>query len=118
VARIRISAAADADIDEILEWTAARFGGAATERYWCLISSALRDLRRNPARIGSARRPEIVDDARTYHLRYSRRESGVDRPRHLILYRVDAAGNVDVGRVLHEAMDLVRHASFDFPDER
>lgn len=118
MARIRTSPAADADIDEILERTAARFGSAATERYWRLISSAFRDLRTDPARIGAMKRPEIMDEARTCHLRHSKRESGVDRPRHLILYRVDSAGNVDIGRILHEAMDLVLHAAFDFPDEQ
>lgn len=118
MARIRTSPAADADIDEILEWTAARFGSTATERYWRLISSAFRELRTNPAPIGSIKRPEIKDEARTYHLRHSKRESAVDRPRHLILYRVDSAGNIDVGRILHEAMDPGLHASFDFPDEQ
>ena len=40
----------------------------------------------------------------------------VRRPRHFILYRPAAAKSIDVGRLLHDAMDLGRHLSnaFDY----
>jgi hypothetical protein len=43
--------------------------------------------------------------------------SRVARPRHLILHRISPAGAVEVGRVLHDAIELERHAPFEFPLE-
>jgi toxin ParE1/3/4 len=108
---------AQADIVYLLAWTKRRFGIPAQQHYERLLSSALADLVTDPERIGSAARPELGDGVRSYHLRHSRKKSKVARPRHLILYRMGAAGMVEVGRVLHDAMELERHAHFDFPPE-
>jgi toxin ParE1/3/4 len=117
MAHLRLSAAAQADIVKMLAWTTERFGIAAQERYERLLSSALVGLLADPERIGSAPRPELGDRVRSYHLRHSKRHSGVARPRHLILYRIGEAGAVEIGRVLHDAMELERHAQFEFPPE-
>jgi toxin ParE1/3/4 len=108
---------AQADIVTMLAWTTHRFGLAAQDRYERLLSTALVALVTDPDRIGSAARPELGHGVRSYHLRHSRGDSGVARPRHLILYRIGDAGTVEVGRVLHDAMELERHAQFDFPPE-
>jgi hypothetical protein len=50
-------------------------------------------------------------------LRLARKKAGVGRPRHLILYTFREPSTVDVGRALHDAMDLERHAAFDLPSE-
>jgi toxin ParE1/3/4 len=50
-------------------------------------------------------------------LRHSRKPSEVARPHHLILYRIADGSIVEVGRVLHDAMELERHVAFDFPSE-
>jgi toxin ParE1/3/4 len=117
MAQLRLSAVAQADIVKMLTWTAERFGISAQERYEHLLSSALSGLLANPERIGSAARPELGDRVRSFHLRYSKRHTGVARPRHLILYRIGDAGIVEIGRLLHDAMELERHAQFEFPPE-
>ncbi|HTU52630.1 MAG TPA: hypothetical protein VMF62_01540 [Acetobacteraceae bacterium] len=68
-------------------------------------------------RLGSAARPEFGCGVRSYHLWHSRMHSDVARPRHLILYRIAEGSIVEVGRVLHDAMELERHVAFDFPPE-
>lgn len=108
---------AQADIVNTLAWTMRRFGTQAQERYERLLSSALADLLADPQRIGSAARPELGDGVRSYHLQHSKKHSNVTRTRHLILYRMADAGTVEVGRVLHDAMELERHVRFDFPPE-
>jgi toxin ParE1/3/4 len=108
---------AQADIVNALTWTTQRFGVVAQKRYEQLLSSAFVALLSEPARIGSIARPELGDGVRSFHLRYARTQSSVGRPRHLILYRVGNAGTVEVGRVLHDAMELDRHVQFEFPPE-
>ena len=114
--RIRLSAEAQADIIHVLQWTQDRYGGGAGQCYERLLSSALRDLLADPLRLGSIARPKLGQDARTYHLRTDRTEAGIARPRHLILYRMRPT-TVEVGRVLHDAMELERHLTFDIPSE-
>jgi toxin ParE1/3/4 len=117
MARVRLSALAQADIVSLLAWTEQRFGLLVQGRYERLLSSALLSLLDDPERVGRAARPELGDGVRSYHLRWAKRRSNVARPRHLILYRIGDAGTVEVGRVLHDAMELERHARFDFPPE-
>jgi toxin ParE1/3/4 len=108
---------AQADIVNMLAWTTHRFGIQAHARYEQLLSTALRDLLAEPERVGSADRPELGEGVRSYHLRHSRKQSNVARPRHLILYRIADGGIVEVGRILHDAMELERHVTFEFPTE-
>jgi toxin ParE1/3/4 len=117
MARLRLSALAQADIAHVLSWTEQRRGDRARERYEQLLSSALRDLAVDPLRLGTVPRPELGEGVRSYHLRSARKQAGVARPRHLILYRISGASTVEVGRVLHDAMELERHATFDLPRE-
>ena len=110
---MRLTAAAQRDIQAILSRSRREFGERAAERYRTLIKQALLDLANDPRRPGSSARPEIpVDGARTYHLVFSRRrvagESGRD-PRHFLLDRIPREGVIEVGRVLHESRDLSRH---------
>lgn len=111
--RYRLSAAAQADVTDILAWTHERFGEAARLRYESLIVAALRDVATQPERPGSIARPELGGAVRSWHLRLSRdhvvtADRVVRRPRHFLLYRVEPAHLV-VGRVLHDAMELARH---------
>jgi toxin ParE1/3/4 len=113
--RYRLSATAERELGEILAHTALQFGATARLRYQALIVAALTDIATDPDCRGARPRPEIGDGVRIYHVRHSRERArskhGVVRaPRHFILYKVEAELIV-VGRILHDAMDLDRHAS-------
>jgi toxin ParE1/3/4 len=85
-------------------------------RYETLIFQALKDIAADPERPGSLSRPEIVDGARTYHLRFSRERVVGDRvraPRHFLLYR-RRNEVLEIARVLHDARDLKRHLPGEF----
>lgn len=117
--RVVIAPAAEADIKEILHWTIANLGDLAAKRYRTLIIQALDDLGSDPMRRGSTVRQELSSVARTYHLSHSRknvrpREWIVKSPRHFLVYRLGEASIVEVGRVLHDSMDVVRHVTDDF----
>lgn len=116
--RLRLSALARTDIVELLAWTTEHFGDRAAARYEHLLSAVLRALIRQPLLPGSVARSELGNDVRSFHLRHRRKPARVARPRHLILYRITRDSVVEVGRVLHDAMDLERYALFDFPPER
>jgi toxin ParE1/3/4 len=85
---IRLTSAARADIVDILEYSEVRFGRDARQRYEQLVATALRDIVEEPERPGSAARPELGGDIRSWHLRLSRERanaghSAVRRPRHI-----------------------------------
>jgi toxin ParE1/3/4 len=112
--RYVVSPAAECDIESILAWTHQQFGASGRLRYEALLVRGILDVADDPGRIGSQRRPEIAPAARTYHLWHSRDRvamaSGrVRHPRHLLLYRTCDDGRIEIGRVLHDSMDLVRH---------
>ena len=112
--RFVISPAAERDIQSILAWTHERFGLQARLRYEALLVRAVLDVADDPGRTGSQTRPEIAPAARTYHLWHSRdrvepASDRVRRPRHFLLYRTRDDGRVEIGRVLHDRMDLAQH---------
>ncbi len=122
MARYVISPAAERDIESILAWTHEQFGREGRLRYEALIVRAILDVADDPERAGSHTRPEIAVAARTYHLRHSRNRvpaavGRIRRPRHFLLYRTRDDGRVEIGRVLHERMDLARHLPEDYRAE-
>jgi toxin ParE1/3/4 len=110
---VRLARTAQRDVKAILNWSRKEFGEAAAARYGALIKRALRDIGADPERPGSTERPEIpIDGARTYHLAFSRgrvQGQGVQAPRHFLLYRRRGERLIEVGRLIHDARDLVRH---------
>ncbi len=114
-----IAPIAQRDIESILAWTDEHFGERARLRYEALLVRAISDAASNPDLPGSSRRDEIALDARTYHLshskhRVSKRVGRVKQPRHFLLYRVRGDRRVEIGRVLHDSMDLPAHLPPDF----
>ncbi|MFI4988815.1 MAG: type II toxin-antitoxin system RelE/ParE family toxin [Alphaproteobacteria bacterium] len=104
---VRLSAAAEADYQDILVWTVERFGTARALTYAETVSEALAALAAGPAIVGVKARDDISKGLCTLHVARQGR-----RGRHLILFRVADDENrptVDVLRLLHDAMDLVRH---------
>ena len=109
-----ISPAAYRDIQSILAWTHERFGEQMRLCYESLLLRAILDVAEDPQRPGGQTRSEIAPAARTYHLRHSRDRvdpatDRVRRPRHFLLYRTGEDGRIEIGRVLHDRMDLARH---------
>ena len=114
VYKISIADAAQADLDDILEWTTRAFAVTGRKRYEVLVQTALTDLLLNPGRTGVRQRNDIGYGVCTYHLSTSRKRTKtaaqVGKPRHLVFFRV--RGNVvQILRLLHDSMDFVRHVS-------
>lgn len=110
--RFRLSAAAELDLETILGWTHEQFGEEARRRYEALLVQAIRDVAADQSRAGCQARPELERDAFTYHIAFSRdrvAKGHVRRPRHFLLCRIARDGVLDIGRVLHDSMDLARH---------
>ena len=110
----RVSPQAERDIEAILAWTHEEYGEKARVRYEALLVRAMLDVAESPERAGSQDRPEIAPSARTFHIRHSRDRvkksiGKVKQPRHFLLYRALAGGPIEIGRVLHDGMDLKRH---------
>ncbi len=118
---IRLSTTAEADIISLLAWTESHFGDVARLRYEALLATALRDIAADPECVGSVARPELGPGVKSYHLFYSRERARTDdgvvrRPRHFLLYRATNPNVIGVGRVLHDAMDIVRNLPPDYGD--
>jgi toxin ParE1/3/4 len=101
-----MSAAADRDFDGILDWTAEHFGEARARFYEETITEALTSLRRGPSIRGARSRGEPGEEILL--LRVSR---GKRRTRHIIFFRVadSSSHELEVLRILHDAMDFSRH---------
>lgn len=116
--KARLSLEAEADLEQILQWSEWHFGRGAAIRYAELVIQALEDLEADPRRANVRLLPELELDLCSYHLANSRnRVAGtrVETPRHFILYR--RAGDVlDVIRILHDSRDPARHLPAE-PDE-
>lgn len=100
--QIRISAQAQRDIEDALAWTLKEFGESKYDEYRELIREALVDIAMNPD--AARRRPELHASARTFHIARRGR-----RARHFLLLRVAPDGIVEIGRLLHDGMDLQLH---------
>jgi toxin ParE1/3/4 len=99
------------DIQDVLAWSADRFGVQAADRYAELIRVSFKDLIADPVRPGTKKRPELSPVAYTYHLKFSREhipaERRVKAPRHFILYRYNQS-RIEFARLLHDSCDLSR----------
>lgn len=119
MARFTLSVAAERDIVSILTWTHEHFGEQARLRYEALLVQAMIDIAENPRCPGSAARDEIAGLARTYHIWHSRNRvdklpGRVHRPRHFLMYRVNDRKQIEIGRVLHESVDLPNHLPTEY----
>lgn len=96
--------AAENDIEDILDFTRVQFGELQTNRYLELIRQAVDEIAENPFCLRSKSWPLLHPQARVMHI--ARRGKGA---RHYILYRVSAINEVEIGRLLHDSVDLQRH---------
>jgi toxin ParE1/3/4 len=112
MARVRLSAPAQADIAAILKTSESLHGPQARLRYSALLSAAMRRIAADPQCLSSAAREELLAGLRSFHIRHSRdesREPPVANPVHVIFYRAVEPGLVEVLRVLHERMEPSRY---------
>ena len=105
-ARWEVTVTADAarDFFGIMDYTVETFGARQAKIYERTLTSAMNALRAGPNVRDSVARDEISPRVRTLHVARMGR-----RGRHLIMYREAAGRNIDVLRILHDAMDLARH---------
>jgi toxin ParE1/3/4 len=105
--RVRLGPAAELDFANILRWTTDSFGERQSRLYRDTLLRAIGDLANGPDVAGSRVRDEIMPGVRTLHVaRHGR------RGRHFLLYRVVGGQTIEIGRILHDAMELRRHQSF------
>jgi toxin ParE1/3/4 len=102
--RVRLCAVAELDFANILKWTAEKFGARQARIYRDTLVRAIGELASGPDVAGSKARDEIMPGLRTLHIaRHGR------RGRHLLLYRVVAGRIIEIGRILHDQIELRRH---------
>ena len=105
--RIRLTTTAEQDLQDILRWTAVQFGHAQARTYSETLTRAIQALTDGPHVAGSRQRDSIARGLMTLH-----RARGGRRGQHFVLYRVSEtteASTIEVLRLLHDSMDLVRH---------
>lgn len=96
MSRYLLSPAAQADLEQIWDYTHDRWGVDQAEEY-------LRDLQRAIER--AAANPRIGRSCDEIRPGYRKLAAGS----HTLFYRVTAEGVIDVVRVLHQRMDVDRH---------
>ncbi len=102
--RVRLGAVAELNFANVLRWTAENFGLRQARAYQDTLSRAIGELAGGPDVAGSKVRDDIMPGVRTLHVaRHGR------RGRHLLLYRVVEGHMIEIGRILHDQMDLWRH---------
>ncbi len=114
--KLTITNPARLDLLDIRTYTINRYGRSAADSYDTLLKQAIRDVREDPYRPGSKKRPEISKNIRSYHTMLSRIRAGgtVKRPRHFILYFLPSKNEVVISRVLHDSRDIVRHVPEEY----
>ena len=102
--RIRLARQAEADLHDILRWTARQFGAVQAGHYAETLASAIEALRAGPQVAGARERDEIASGVCTLHVARQGRKG-----RHLVVFRAAPGQVIEVLRLLHDGMDLVRH---------
>ena len=102
--RVRFGGAAELDFANILKFTTENFGARQSRLYRDTLVQAIGELANGPDIAGSKARDEIMRGLRTLHIARRGR-----RGRHFLLYRVATERIIEIGRILHDSMDLQRH---------
>ena len=101
---VRLASKAEQDFLEIVQWSAANFGQQQAVAYAETLSLAISALADGPEVLGAKRRDEIGNGILTLHVARQGRKG-----RHFVVFRIGGASTIDVLRLLHDSMDLVRH---------
>jgi len=79
---VRLTAAAEADLRQIIGWTSARFGERQARAYGEILSAALLALTASPTVVGAQARGDIGKEMYTLHVGRRGR-----RARHFVVFR-------------------------------
>lgn len=112
MARYRLSDPAKADIAALLRTSETMHGIDARVRYRALLTAALRRIAADPRGRLTIDCADLHPGVRSFHIRHSReesREAPVGEPVHVVFYRAQEPGLVEIVRVLHDRMDPARH---------
>jgi toxin ParE1/3/4 len=104
---VRLTKSAESDYQSIIVWTLRKFGDLQARIYAETLSAALMALTAGPAAIGATERSEIGKGIFTLHV-----ARGGHKGRHFVLFRIGPGKhqrNIEVLRLLHDAMDLTQH---------
>ncbi|RBH53607.1 MULTISPECIES: type II toxin-antitoxin system RelE/ParE family toxin [Pseudomonas] len=116
--KYRLSHTALSDIEDVLRYSHIQFGSHARVRYQALIRAAIEDLAETPNRVGSNPRDELSVGLRSFHLTYVRNQAAtatgtVQRPRHIVFYRLADDQIIEIVRILHDAMEVRQHLTLE-----
>jgi toxin ParE1/3/4 len=113
---VLITESADRDYRDILAWTRREFGDLQSRRYADTLAAAIVALTAAPSTVGARPRLEIGTGLFTLHV-----ARGGRKGRHFVLFRVrpdEQQSQVEVLRLLHDAMDLGLHVPGTTRDNR
>ena len=102
--RVRLASRAEQDFLEIVQWSAVNFGQQQAVAFAETLSLAISALAEGPEVLGAKRRDEIGNGVLTLHVARQGRKG-----RQFVVFRIGGANTIDVLRLLHDSMDLVRH---------
>lgn len=106
--KFRLSATAEADLDNIARFTVAKFGATQADAYRALVLRALESVAENPLRPSSHAHDEIDPHLRSFRIALAGKR--ISSASHILWYRVPKPGSdtVLILRILHERMDPAR----------
>jgi len=105
---VRLTATAETDFQNIIDWTLDQFGDMQARVYADTLSAALEALTAGPTTIGAMERKDIAKGLFTLHV-----ARGGRKGRHFVLFRIAADNKqrmIEVLRLLHDAMDVDNRA--------
>ena len=107
----RLSATAEADLDDIARFTVANFGAAQANSYRSLILRALDSIADNPLRPSSHAQGEIREGLRSFRITLAGARASMASHSLWYLEPAPGADTVFVLRILHERMAPELHLS-------
>lgn len=106
---VRLSEPAQDDVVEVLLYTLDQFGRAQFDAYDQLIEKTLNEIAEAHDQPPAKQRPELMPNVWVRPIRKPGQHA-----RHMLIYRVTNDGTIEIGRLLHDAMDIERHLPEDY----
>jgi toxin ParE1/3/4 len=91
----------------IIKWTTENFGAQQAGTYRDTLVRAIVEIANDPHVAGSRAHDEVMPGLCTLHAAGHGRRGG-----HFLLYRTVEGRIIEIGRILHDQMDLQRHSPF------